>query len=413
MKRAPQVLAGRVLSDSSHFVSIQISETLLMISPRQLRHAARAIAALSALLLANLATSAAARSIDAATFGALGDGKADDTAALQRALDSLQSGDILVIPAGKTYRHSDVLTIHNAGAHLRGPGTLLATDEAKSALSVEADNVIIDGGLELKINQTTRRWDAPAQNKLNLLGHSGAIVRGISIDGAAAAGLFVFGAANYLIEDVTVENTRADGIHNTHGAHHGIIRRAHVRNVGDDGIAVVSYGQDKEWCHDIEIESPRFYGNLWGRGFTVVGGEDITWRDIYAENSNAAALYISVEGEPWNTHPTKRVKVLGGELKNSNLSATVDHGAVLIYNARPNYAIEDVTIENLKIVATNPKASRQVGILIGKSGGVKNIALNNLAISGGPDNLFVSDAPKENFKASDWTFNGVAKPIGN
>ena len=351
----------------------------------------------------------AARSIDAAAFGALGDGKSDDSAALQRALDSLQSGDTLVIRAGKTYRHSDVLTIRNAGAHLRGPGTLLATDEAKSALSIEADDVIIDGGLELKINQTTRRWDAPAQNKLNLLGHSGAVVRGISIDGAAAAGLFIFGAANYLIEDVTVENTRADGIHNTHGAHHGIIRRAHVRNVGDDGIAVVSYGQDKAWCHDIEIESPRFYGNMWGRGFTVVGGEDITWRDIYAENSNAAALYISVEGDPWNTHPTRRVKVLGGELKNSNLSATVDHGAVLIYNARPDFLIEDVTIENLKIVDTNLKASRQIGILIGKSGGVKNITMNNFAISGGPANLFVSDAPKQNYTTGAWTFNGVAQ----
>ncbi len=352
------------------------------------------------------------RVIAASDFGALGDGKADDTLALQRAFDSLKPGDTLVIEAGKTYRHSEVLTLRNAGAHLRGPGTLLATDEAKSALTIEADDVIIDGGLELKIGETTRRWDAPAQNKLNLMNCKGTVVRGVSIDGAAAAGLFVFGASNYLIEDVTVENTRADGIHNTHGAHHGTIRRAHVRNVGDDGIAVVSYGQDKEWCHDIEIESPRFYGNLWGRGFTVVGGEDITWRDIYAENSNAAALYIATEGEPWNTHATRRVKVLGGELKNSNLSATVDHGALLIYNARAGYSIENVTIENLKITNTNPKASRQVGILVGKSGGVRDIQLKNFTIVGGPQNLFVSDASKANYATSDWTFNGTAKPVG-
>ncbi len=351
------------------------------------------------------------RTVDVTEFGALGDGKADDTVALQRALDSLQNGATLVIPAGKIYRHSDVLTIRHAGVHLRGPGTLLATEEAKSALTIEADNVLIDGGLELKINQTTRRWDAPAQNKLNLMNSSGAIVRGVSIDGSAAAGIFAFGASNYLIEDVTVKNTRADGIHNTHGSHHGTIRRAHVRNVGDDGIAIVSYGQDKEWCHDIEIDSPRFYGNMWGRGFTVVGGEDITWRDIYAESSNAAALYIAVEGEPWNTHPTKRVKVLGGELKNSNLSATVDHGALLIYNARPNYAIEDVLIENLKITDTNPKASRQIGILVGNSGGVKNVQLKNFTIANGPTNLFVSDASKENFSTNNWTFNGAEKSV--
>ena len=128
-------------------------------------------------------------------------------------------------------------------------------------------------------------------------------MRGIFVDGAAAAGIFAFGASDYLIEDVSVENTRADGIHNTNGAHHGIIRRARVRNVGDDGIAVVSYGSDKSPCHHILVDSPRFYGNVWGRGFTVVGGEDIVFRDIPAENSNAAAFYVSTEGEPWNTHP--------------------------------------------------------------------------------------------------------------
>ena len=53
----------------------------------------------------------------------------------------------------------------------------------------------------------------------------------------AAAGIFAFGASDYLIEDVSVENTRADGVHNTHGAHHSVIRRARVRNVGDDGVA--------------------------------------------------------------------------------------------------------------------------------------------------------------------------------
>ena len=109
--------------------------------------------------------------------------------------------------------------------------------------------------------------------------------------------------------------------------------------------------------------------------------------------------HIATEGEPWNTHPTKRVKVLGGELKNSNQSATVDHGAVLIYNARPDYRIQDATIENLKITDTNAKASRQVGISVGKSGGVKNIALKNFTVTGGPTNLFVSDAPKADYAA--------------
>ena len=345
---------------------------------------------------------ASARVITPTEFGALGDEKTDDSAALQRALDSLKNGDVLEIPAGAIYRHVAVLTIRVAGAHLRGPGTLLATSEEHCALSIDADDVSVGGGLELKVGQTSRRWSAPDQNNLNLLEHKGIVVRDVFVDGAGAAGVFIYGASNYLVENVTVQNTRADGIHQTHGAHDGIIRCARVRNVGDDGIAVVSYAQDGAPCHDITIESPRFTGNKWGRGFSVVGGEDVTFRDIYAENSDAAALYIACEGEPWNTAPTRRVRVLGGELKRSNLSQTVDHGAVLIYNARPDFTIEDVTIEDLKISDTNPKASRQVGILVGQSGGVKNIQLNNFSINGGPSNLFVSDAPATNYVKQNW-----------
>ena len=84
--------------------------------------------------------------VEPSSFGAVGDGTTDDTAALQRALDSLEAGDTLIIPAGKTYRHTDVLTIRNAGVRLSGPGTLLATNEERSALSIDADDVTVDGG---------------------------------------------------------------------------------------------------------------------------------------------------------------------------------------------------------------------------------------------------------------------------
>ena len=60
------------------------------------------------------------RTLQIAQFGAVGDGKTDDTKALQTAFDALQSGDRLQLEAGKTYRHTDVLTIKNAGVHLSG-----------------------------------------------------------------------------------------------------------------------------------------------------------------------------------------------------------------------------------------------------------------------------------------------------
>ena len=257
---------------------------------------------------------AAGRTLNPEAFGAVGDGAADDTVPLQKALDALHAGDRLVFPAGKTYRHTDILTVSNSGVHISGPGTLLATNEERSSFLINADNVTVDGGLTFHVASTTKRWSANEQMEIRMAGHKGIVLRSITVDGSAAAGIFIGdGCSDYLLEDVTVQNSRADGIHNTGGSHDGIIRRPVIRNAGDDGVAVVSYSRNQTPCRHITIESPRFYGNTWGRGFTVVGGEDITFRDIYAENASMAGVYIASEGNPYYTYACKRVRILGGE----------------------------------------------------------------------------------------------------
>ncbi|MDQ1308640.1 MAG: right-handed parallel beta-helix repeat-containing protein, partial [Actinomycetota bacterium] len=40
---------------------------------------------------------------------------------------------------------------------------------------------------------------------------------------------------------------------------------------------------------DITILRPRVFGQSWGRAFAVVGGDRITWRNVYAERSSGAA----------------------------------------------------------------------------------------------------------------------------
>lgn len=342
------------------------------------------------------------RTLDVGSFGARGNGVADDTAALQKALDALRAGDRLVFPAGKTFRHNDVLTVRVAGVRLSGPGTLLATNEARSSFHIDADNVVVDGGLTFKIAATTRRWDAYEQMRLRISGHRGVVLRRVLVDGSAAAGIYIGnGASHYLLEDVTVQNTRADGIHNTGAAHDGVIRRPILRNVGDDGVAVVSYERDAGGtpCRNITIESPRFYGNTWGRAFSVVGGKDITFRDVYAENSNAASVYIAVEVAPWFTCASRRIRVLGGTIRNANASATVDHGAVLIYSGRSGMSNDDIMISDLKITDTNPRASRQVGVL----GEANRVTLRSFVFSGGPANLFSTNAPADRYNTTGWT----------
>jgi hypothetical protein len=352
-------------------------------------------------------STASGRQVDPASFGAVGDGRTDDTQALQKALDSLAAGETLAVAAGKRYRHTAVLRIRKAGTRVSGPGTLLATTEAASSVWIEADRVTLDGGLVLKMAATSKRWDAYEQMKLRLAGHSGAVLDHVTIDGSAAAGIYIGGADHFTVTDVTVRDTRADGIHMTEGAHDGTVTRPNVSGVGDDGVAVVSYASNPNPDRHITVDSPTVQSNTWGRGVTVVGGEDITFRNINVVSSNAAAVYVAVEGAPYNTAAAKRVRVLGGTITRANTNASIDHGAVLVYSGRPGYTIDDVLIDRLRIADTRDSASHQIGVI--GPGGFSNIRLTGLTITGGPTNVLHSQAGRA-LTASGWTVNGTPYP---
>jgi len=86
---------------------------------------------LPALLALTLSHSAVqARSVDVRSYGAVGDGVADDTPALQRALDAVRSeGGAVYVPAGR-YRISDALRVHSrTSVHGDGPASEIVSDK--------------------------------------------------------------------------------------------------------------------------------------------------------------------------------------------------------------------------------------------------------------------------------------------
>jgi hypothetical protein len=344
--------------------------------------------------------------VSASTYGAVGNGVADDAAAVQRALDALKAGDELRVPAGTVYAHSKVLRVHTAGVRITGGGTFLATSQQYSAFFIDADNVTVDGTLTFRLASSTQRWDAYEQMKLRIGAHTGVTVTGATVDGSGAAGLYVGGASNFVLTDVTVQNTRADGIHMTEGSHDGQVVRPTIRNVGDDGVAVVSYigsGLD----HDITVTSPRFYGQTWGRAFSVVGGTNITYRDIYAANSSAASVYIAAEPS-YQTYGNSNVLIDGGTIVNANVTSSVGHGAIMIYNGQSAETNSTITIRNLTIQNTSTAAPNDIRIVSDTTSCVQqHIAISNVTITGGPSYAFFANSGSASYDSSGITKNGV------
>lgn len=349
-------------------------------------------------------------SVDVESFGAVGDGRTDDTAALQRALDEVSSGTELRFRAGATYVQSDVLRLERPGVHLTGDATILAVDEERSSLTIAADDVVLDG-LTLRIEGVTKRWDAFEQQRLRIDGTRGVEVRDVTVDGSAAAGVYVAGSAtDFLLEDVEVVGTRADGIHITRGSSDGRIVRPVTRGTGDDGVAVVSYEQDGDPCRDITVESPVIDGTTGGRGVSVVGGEDVRITDVDIRRTAAAAVYVAAEGDPYFTTGVRGVSVVGGRVDGANVDTDIDHGAVLVYDGRADATVVDVRIAGVTISGTRESASRQIGVLASQPGVIDQVVVEDLDISGGPQNIFGTDDPAQGYTVRDVRRDGAAQP---
>jgi len=303
-----------------------------------------------------------------------------------------------------------VLHVDRRGITIRGGGPLRATDEKSSAVQVDADDVTLSG-ITVATAGTTERWTAPEQNGVWLDGGTNIVLTDVTVVGSASAGVFVQGTQGFTITGVTVRDTRADGIHMTAGAAHGLVKDVTTERTGDDGVAVVSYTDDREQAQDIRIESPHVHGNTNGRGVTVVGGKDVTISDVDVRDTAAAGIYIACERGTYQTRVPSNVVVDGGTVSGANWEEDVDHGAVLIYNGQSEEALTSVTVQDIAISGTRASASRQVGVVGDDDGPILGLTLAGLSFSGsGPDELLDIATDRLQLRATGWTEDGRAVP---
>lgn len=228
-------------------------------------------------------------------FGAKGDGVNDDTNAIQKAIDSFAEGGTILFPKG-VYKCTRQIYANRANIQLWGYGgaVLYADNWDNQAVMLDAPNASIFG-FTLTTKADHGRQQATRHSRIVLRSTGNQVVDN-DVKGASAAGIVAHGGRNFLVARNTVEGTLADAIHITAGASDGRIIGNRVRNSGDDMIAIVSYLKHLDLVNNILIDGNDVQQQNWGRGISVVGGQNITIRNNKIRYTNhGAAILINAE----------------------------------------------------------------------------------------------------------------------
>ncbi|MGS0895600.1 right-handed parallel beta-helix repeat-containing protein [Burkholderia stagnalis] len=244
----------------------------------------------------------------------------DQAGALQKAFDSLKTGQLLVISPGR-YVVGRKLTVSGSNVVISGYGaTLVATNPADQTIEMHGNGSTLVG--VTLVGTGTTRLTTPESTKVEVTG-SEVQVLGVTVQGGASAGIFVFGASDVAIVGNTVSATLADGIHTTYGSTNVLVQQNTVTGTGDDLISVVSYVNDRRLSGNVLIDHNSVSGNYWGRGISVVGGQAVTISNNTVDGVQKAAGILVAQENPANTYDATNVVVNGNvvtNIQNSNVN---------------------------------------------------------------------------------------------
>lgn len=252
------------------------------------------------------------------------------------------------------YRHDGVLTLD--GVSFDGQGCAFAAlSDGPQALRCLGSNWRIANLCILGVS--TRRSDDNHRNGI-WIGDGGAhtatdfAIDNVVVDavepgrGVAGAGIMFSNARRGRMANAIVRHSLADGIHMTEGSDHLDLRRLLVEDSGDDGVAIVSYRGQRRICHDIAVADAISRRSA-ARGFSVVGGQDVLYERIRAEESSAAGVYLYGEGG-FDTYGVARAKIVDPIVRNCvtgrRLPAGFSNAAIIIGGRAGEDTVEGATL---------------------------------------------------------------------
>ena len=316
------------------------------------RSALATFAALAAVAIAGCATRTetattsdaathAARTCDAHAFGAIGDGQAKDTPALQRAIEACSEGaGGTVVLAGGTFLsgtlvlHSHVTLSVEAGATLLGSrddadypllqppvvNTELANCKHALVYAVGATDVRIEGRGTIDGNADIEKWRGMAQPEgtrpmaIFTALSSNVAIEGVTVRDAATWAVVNLEVDHLVIRGITVDSPHGpthDGIDGVDG--HDVLIEDDTINAGDDGICLKSGSatglRDVVARHD-HVRGAGVANGLKLGTATVGPMRHLLFEDIAIENAQAAAMAVeSVDGGEVSDVTFRRIAV--------------------------------------------------------------------------------------------------------
>lgn len=282
------------------------------------------------------------RCVSITSKGAAANGP-DATAAIQRAIAAARgtSAKCVYVPVG-TFNMTKIVI--DGGVKMIGAGDasiLHGPNPANRQIKLVGANT---GLYNLKI----RTYGTQRTNDNEAVwiegGASSWVVDNLTIDGGNGPGIITYGGYQGRITRNRVMNTKSDSIHLSGGAHHIYVAGNKVRNSGDDNIAVVTYAYHPINTYQVLIENNDVADQPWGRGISVVGGENVTIRNNKITRSADAGIYLAAESS-WATRGVRNILVRGNRIDDCP-HAQPQHGqtSILVYSDN-NYWTESIFLD--------------------------------------------------------------------
>ncbi len=313
-------------------------------------------------------------------FKAAGNGTTDDLSALNAAINALPAaGGIVFFPSGRTFKKTNLLTITKSHVKLWSPNRqaeiFQSVNGQRRRQSILCRNNTGCGVFGLKLrSDAVARFDALEDNQISADKATLVEVAGVEIQGSAATGMFLNGSKEHYIEGNYVHGTWADHIHHTAGASASWVWGNYIFNEapskGDDGVACVTYGPNSARCGDMEWWGNTILHTDWGRGFSVIGGENINIHHNWAIGVAGAGVIVASENA-YDTSASKEIAIANNYVV--ECGHTIRHPGILVSGLSSSSGpLTDITLTN-NVSVGNPMGAYRA------EGSIMNVTNSNLS----------------------------------